>query len=660
MNKPKRILSLCLTLVLLSTTICGCGQKNSSAEVIVGADYSEAQQDISNLYNDMTLTSQSLIDVINLLQDETLISSLQNMEGFEDVVSSISLSLNNAQDAENESVRAENEFAADIKAISADSENVIKKLSKAKNGSLFLSSKLSKSQKNMELANASYQHLDSVNETIKGKKATIENELNSADTNLDKIAGVINNTQGVLTAGNKGIDFRKEKLAYYYDLIDFHNDLDQEKGDKKYYELAKKMIIAKYSKDHLDPIVNINFEDKSFSVVEDYEKDEAGNYILDESGEGIPVMSNYPYMDVSIQGEKDKYSAKMGYEISEDGEIKLYEYNFKTYEEEVVLKDAEVKYFDKDGNVFSEGDGIIYAYADSKDPTKGLYSANTKTSKVISTETKELNKVLIVDQEDNYVETVKYVPKPDAKETVRYEHSDKGLSEIHEIKCSALHNGKVYYERQQEGFQSSYGAEAGMDAWKSMVKSDGFLIEKSYTFKNNKKYGYYVKYYRTGQDISFTENVPVRVVTYQDKFNEYRIVANAKTSWRNLVSKQLIPIADSKNMVLDIQNNIENDEKELALWENSVATLENNNANTLERIALVKGHIKGIKDQYAARQQARDQSFKKTAELMGQAKELFVSLGGTITEKENPPVTVPDEQIPLDDAPATESTSDGG
>lgn len=147
MNKPKSILSLSLTLVLILATIYGCGQKSSFTEAIEGADYSEAQQDISNLYNDMTLTSMSLIDVFNLLQDETLISSLQNMEGFEDVVSSISSSLNKAQDAENESVRAENEFAADIKAISADSENVIKKLSKAKKGSLFLSSKLSKSQK---------------------------------------------------------------------------------------------------------------------------------------------------------------------------------------------------------------------------------------------------------------------------------------------------------------------------------------------------------------------------------------------------------------------------------------------------------------------------------------------------------------------------------
>ncbi len=108
-------------------------------------------------------------------------------------------------------------------------------------------------------------------------------------------------------------------------------DVTVENDDEETVEKAAKAIVTSYIRNNedIDEGTDITFGKTEFTLITDYEKDEAGKYLKDDNGKPIPVYTTVETKYAQFWKDGKNYE-------------KGYDYNFKDGETDVILSDYSI------------------------------------------------------------------------------------------------------------------------------------------------------------------------------------------------------------------------------------------------------------------------------------------------------------------------------
>ena len=240
--------------------------------------------------------------------------------------------------------------------------------------------KLDEAQSAYDAALEAYEELkrdvDATEISIADAKNDLEIARKALDDAKDQVADA---------AENVNDEYENIKNSGYQQIIDAQKEISEMTGDEDDYQdkldALSKLIIKYYILENteIDEGTGIDFGEDSFSFITDYEKDEDGNYVVDENGNYKPISTpvDVRYVTYTVNGEE----VTRKYEYSQtEGVIAVSEKEITLDTEEITLKEeVPESYSTEDGaSVYKETETSHVVYIDTEDATKGFYAIDTE------------------------------------------------------------------------------------------------------------------------------------------------------------------------------------------------------------------------------------------------------------------------------------------
>ncbi len=367
------------------------------AETATDEDLSDAGEALDSAKEDVEKAEEHIEAA-----DESNSDALEKSEDFGMDITLIDDKTNEADENYKDAVDAADkavEANESIDVNSTTSEEAEKKVEEVKENVESAKDKLAKANEALTEAQKAYDDALALYDEIKKDAVATELAISDAEDELAFAKETLENAKKSVADAKDACDKELEdvKNANYQKIIDAQKEISEMTGDEEDYqdkmdELAK-MIIKYYVIDStdIDEGTEISFDEESYEVITDYEKDEEGNYLTDEDGQYIAVQTVIPVKYVIYTKDGEQVVRKYEYSVN-DGVISVSEKEIDVQEDEIEVK-AEVpeNYTTEDGSkTYVETETSHIVYIDSEDEHQGFYAIDTSDSDtVISAETSE-------------------------------------------------------------------------------------------------------------------------------------------------------------------------------------------------------------------------------------------------------------------------------